>query len=246
MSSSAFTPKVRLQEAEKHLRESTKDLPLGDVGDGFDRENAFMLYCSFSGDASKTAAALNLTVHQVVSMANTGDWLDKFEAILKLKKSGKPGDVERVLNRTMNFVQAARTRLFLGRMLKKLFLLSDEELDKYCFAEITTKHKDGTTSTEYKLNTRPFADLCAAMEKCHQMTYMSLNDSMSERVKREAQDEDGQNTVQDVHAAISEAMSKVSKDQSPRAMLFDEQLRLGNDLVEQSEFKRQLKEELAT
>lgn len=237
-------PTLRKPDAATQLHNLEKDLPTGEVSDGFDRENAFMVYCSFSGDVTKAGAALGIEPWKVLRMAEDGQWCDKFAAILKLKKAGKPGDLERMLSRTMNFVQAARTRLFLGRMLKRLFLLTDEELDQYCFATITKTDKDGVTTTEYKLNTRPFADLCSAMEKCHQMTYMALNDSMSERAKRETT-EDGAHSAAEIHSAISEAMSKVAADQSPRAMLFDEQLKLGQELQQQAELKRQLKEEMA-
>lgn len=230
--------------ADAALRKVNKDLPTGTTGDGFDRENAFMLYCNFSGDLSKTAVALNTTPAVIAKMASDGEWLDKLAAILKLKKSGKPGDLERGLNRTMNFVQAARTRLFLGRMLKKLSMMSDEELDKYCFAEIVEIHKDGSQSTEYKLNTRPFADLCSAMEKCHQMSYMALNDSMTERSRRTEQ-EDTEHSAQEIHSAIADAMAKVAKNDSPVAMLFDEQIKQSQELQRQSQLKQELKDEQA-
>ena len=60
-----------------------------------DRENAFLLFATFCGDVERTAGALNISGASVLKMAEDEGWLRKLHGIIELRKSNKPGDVER-------------------------------------------------------------------------------------------------------------------------------------------------------
>lgn len=186
-----------------------------------DRENAFMLYAAMCGDLERTAHALNISPVEVLKMADDEKWNDKLKSILELKKSSRPGDIERAINRAMNFVQAHRMRLFLERVIVKLTGMNETELTEYLF----TGHspKDGTPYL--KLSTRALADLMSALEKAHALSYQSLSDTAQDRSKR-VESDDGKSGGE-LHAQIAEAMRKVGRSRTPRAQLFDAQLQIG-------------------
>lgn len=182
-----------------------------------DRENAFLLYATFCGDCVRTAHALNVQPDTVARAAAAGGWNEKLSPILALKQSTKPGDVERAMNRALNFVQAHQMRMFVARVLRRLSGMSEKELEDYVMSvESTAK---GFT---HKITTRAIADLASAMEKCQAMSYQALNDTTTERVKREENIVDV--SAGDMHARIAAAMAEVRADNSPRAKLLDAQL----------------------
>lgn len=193
-----------------------------------DRENAFMLYATFCGDIVRTAAALGVTSTVVLRMVDDENWVEQLKPILELKKSARPGDIERAINRALNFVQAHRARMFVQRVLHRMTSMTDEELDEYLFTGVT--NKDGETTK--KLTTRAIADLTAALEKAQALTYLALSDTATERVRRKEDDSSG--SAGDMHIKIAEAMSKVRASGSPRAKLFDAQLSIAQEIVKDS------------
>lgn len=196
-----------------------------------DREQAFLLYATFCGDIEKTAHSLNISASAVSAMATANNWPQKLQPILDLKKSARPGDIERAINRALNFVQAHRYRLFLERALQRLHSFTDAELTSYM--ESRFKTKDGQEVV--KLSTRSLADFATALEKAHALTYIALHDTAPERIKRQAREEQNEEpAVVDIHAKISEAMNKVAASQSPKALLFDAQVKQGEFLAEQA------------
>lgn len=186
----------------------------------FDREQAFLLFTTFCGDAERTAHALGVSPVDVLRVADAEGWTGKLANIMAQMRSAKPGDVERGVNRALNFVQAHKFRLFLERVLKKMYGWTDEELIANLNPE--TVSKLGTTS---KFTTRPMADLASAIEKCHVLTYSALNDTAPERARRESDVPGGRSD--DLHAQIAAAMAKAGGSKTPRAMLFDAQLAVG-------------------
>jgi hypothetical protein len=185
-----------------------------------DREQAFLLYTTFAGDAQRTAHALGVSPVDVLRLADSEGWTAKLANILALMRSAKPGDVERGVNRALNFVQAHKFRLFLERALKVMYNWNDEELTAHLNPE--TVSKLGTTT---KFTTRPMADLASAIEKCQTLTYSALNDTAPERVRRNA--EDNPDKAEDLHARIAAAMATAGGSQTARAQLFDAQLAIG-------------------
>lgn len=193
---------------------------------GIDRKQAFLLYATLCGDVERTAAALNVSAVTVLRVADEENWAEKIKTIVELKKSSRPGDVERAVNRALNFVQACRMRLFIERLLQKLTNMSDAEVEEYIFSSEVPNTHGRPGNTIAKLNTRPVADLVAALEKVHAASYMALGDTTSERVKRqEFTDTKGGDSASEIHAKIALAMNEIAGSESPRALLFDAQLK---------------------
>lgn len=188
-----------------------------------DRENAFLLFAAFCGDVEQTAHALNLSPATILKVAEDDGWLTKLRSIIELKKSARPGDIERAMNRALNFVQAHRFRLVCERMVKKLTNLNDEELKSYL---MTGHTKEGMAVD--KLTTRPLADLASAIEKAQALSYLALNDTAVERVKREEFREDS-TSGGELHARIAAGMAAAGASTTPRAQLLDAQLAIAQE-----------------
>lgn len=189
-----------------------------------DREQAFLLYATFCGDLEKTAHALGVRPVEVLRMVDEEGWNERLKSIIELKKSGRPGDIERAINRALNFVMAHKFRLFLERVLVRITGMNAAEFELYL---LTQENKDGSFS---RLSTRALADLASAMEKAQAMTYQALNDTAPERVKRKVAEDDS-TSGGELHARIAEAMAQAKMSRTPRAALFDAQLAAGADTV---------------
>lgn len=194
-----------------------------------DREQAFLLYATFCGDIEKTAHALNVRPVDVLKMAEEENWNGQLKTILEMKKSARPGDIERAVNRALNFVQSHRMRLFVERILHKLVSMDNKEVEEYIFSDHSSK--DGVAFK--RLSTRSIADLASAMEKAQAMSYLALNDTAQDRAKRKESADDG-DSGGELHAKIASAMSKVRASSTPRAQLFDAQVEIGQTLVKEA------------
>jgi hypothetical protein len=172
----------------------------------FRRDNTFLLYASFFGDAAQTAYATDLSLEEVKALAEQGKWDERLKPILDLKKSRKPGDIERGINRSLNLVQAHRMRLILEAMLRRISAMSAIELQRATTHRVLNKEGEIISET---LSTRPLADLTAALEKCHTLTYLALSDTASDRKTRpnEADDDLG---ASEVHAKLAALFAKGS------------------------------------
>lgn len=190
-----------------------------------DRENAFQLYAMFCGDVERTAHALNIRPVDVLRVADDCGWAEKLKSIIALKKSGRPGDIERAINRAINFSQAHRLRLVLDRVVRRLSELNEQDLEDYLF-----KDENKLGGTKNKLVTRALADLASAIEKVSAATYAALDDTARARDKRIEQGTDGDSSGS-LHAAIAKAMAAVGSDNSPRALLFDAQVKAAEVLA---------------
>lgn len=215
-----------IEEAKGELKSAVANLDKIYLREGtsisIDIEQAFLLYAAFCGDVEKTAHAVGVQPVDILRMVDAGGWTDKLAGIIKLKKSNKAGDIERAINRAMCFVQAHRYRLFLEKLAHKFMRMSDEEIESWIFTS------DGKGEKTVKM--RPFSDLAAAMEKCHWMSYMALNDSAPERKNRKEEASETESGGQ-LHAEIAKALAQVRADASPRAQLFNEQLARVNTLT---------------
>lgn len=191
-----------------------------------DRKQVFLLFATLCGNVAQTAAALNISEATIQRLVDEEKWQEKIKSIVEMRNSGKPHVVERAINRAINFTQAHRLRLFVDRVLQKLTDMTDAELEEYVFcSEIPAKPgKPGAIVA--KLNTRPIADLVAAAEKAQSLSYAALGDSPTERIKREAfvNDTVGE-SASEIGAKIALAMQEVVASETPRALLFDQQLR---------------------
>lgn len=185
-------------------------------GAHLDRENAWLLFASFAGDIERTALALNVPAVAVLKIAEDEGWLSRLAPIIALKKSARPGDIERAINRALNYVQAHTFRLIVERTIQRVSGMDAVEFERYVMTKL------GKEGLESALNTRPLADLASALEKAHAMSYAALEDTSADRVKRK--DTQTEVSAGDLYAKMAEAMSKVNASKAPRALLFDAQL----------------------
>jgi hypothetical protein len=195
-----------------------------------DREQAFMLFTTFAGDCVRTAAALGVSEAAVISIAESEGWLTKLAPIIALKKSTRPGDWDRAINRALNFTQSHRMRLFIQRVITRLTGMNEIEFEQYLFQE--TKSKSGENSK--KLTTRAIADLASALEKAQSMTYLALADTAADRTKRKENEGDMDVSASDLHAQIAAGLAAVRATSSPRSQLFEAQLAQANEIVKQA------------
>jgi hypothetical protein len=172
-----------------------------------DPEEVFRFYAMFVGDLERTAVAAHLPLEQVVEMAAAGDWTKRIAVLIRLQKSAVPGDVERGVNRAINFIQADRMRRVIERVVNALNNMSADEMmsNLLCVSE---DRNGGITS---KILTRPFADLATALEKCHAMTYQALNDTATDRKSRSEHEDSATASAGELHMALVDAMSKARK-----------------------------------
>jgi hypothetical protein len=194
-----------------------------------DREQCFLLFANFCGDITRTAHAANVPEAAILKMCDEESWHTKLGPILALKKSTRPGDVERALNRAQNFVQAHRMRLFVARVIHRVSGMNEGEFNEYLFQG--TKDKQGNETR--KLTTRAIADLAVAMEKAQAMTYLALNDTAQDRAKRKETGDDVEVSAGDLHARIAEGIAAVKASATPRAQLFDAQLAQAQAIVKE-------------
>lgn len=187
---------------------------------GVDEEQAFVLYATFLGDPAKTAATLGVPVSTVVKAAAEGGWMARIAPIVALQGEGStPARVERSINRAINFTQAYRLRRVAEKALRHLSDMSPEQLIEFFSTEATDKQ--GNVKVTRTL--RPLADLAVVFQKCHEMSYSALTDSVSERVKRPPEPEDSMLGSAALHCRLADAMAKGLKELSPALDLQREQ-----------------------
>lgn len=165
-----------------------------------DVSQCFLIYMQLVGDVEKTAAALDLDPKFVRDLAKDEGWDVKIQRVCLMSKGEKPGDYERAVNRALCFVQAHQT----SQLLDKILLSLNQHKPDDLLDELATKTKFGST-----LSARIFADITAAMEKCHQMKYAALGDTVKERDTR-ADQPGGDMNANALHAAVISALNGVA------------------------------------
>lgn len=189
------------------------------------REQAFLLYTLFCGDVVKTAQAVGCENLEIVALAKKGGWDEKISDILRLRKSNKPGDLERAINRAINYVQAHRYRAQIERVISYFHNLQPRDLAELLVSEVTDK----LGVTKRSVSCRAFADLSSAMEKAHAMTYLALGDTSSDRARRKEDEEAGVVAATAMHQQIAQAMQSVALESST-GLLEGEQAKLADDI----------------
>lgn len=209
-----------------------------------DRENAFLVYATFVGDPIRTAAALGIRPLDVVRLSDEGHWLDRLKPLLELSQSSKPGDLERCINRSLNFVQAHRLRMVIERILNRLTGMNADEFEEYFLSDVEVKGKDKNAVRVSKLSTRAVADLASALEKAHSATYAALGDTAKERQSRN--ESSPETASSDMYLKIAAAAAKVANDKSPRVQLLDAQLEIAEERAEQAVIEKRREEKPAS
>ena len=195
-----------------------------------DKKQAFLLYTVLLGDASKTAHALGCSVLTIANMAEKENWDEKIGDITKLRKSDRPGDLERAINRAINYADAHRYRLHLQRVLETIQEWDDEKLDEMLI--MTTVDKTG--NVHQHLSTRALADLSSALEKAHALTYLALGDTAQDRARRKEESDDGVMAASAINQQIIQAMSEhggAGQLESPKEILLDAQAERAEDIA---------------
>lgn len=178
--------------------------------------DAFMIYAMYCGDIERTAYALALPKLLVFDLAKKYDWFEKIGPILALKKEEmNTGDIERAVIRNRNFLQAHTVRRIIDSVIHDMGSKTQAELMEMLYIERLDKNLNVIGRT---FSTKPITDLVSAMEKLHWMCYQSVCDSVQERMKRRETGEDKDETVTDIHAAISKAMANLGKENDPGAL----------------------------
>jgi len=90
--------------------------------------------------------------------------------------------------------------------MNRLMAMDDDEL----FEMLCGVTVDSKGNVQRKLNTRAFADMSSAMEKCHAMSYSALNDTVGERKERGDEPEQHK-TAAEMHLQITRAMEQIRK-----------------------------------
>jgi hypothetical protein len=174
------------------------------VPERVDDEQLFQLFAIYCGDVRRCALAANMDESVVQAKATAGGWPDKIKLLIDLKTSARPGDSERGINRAVNFVQAHRWRNHLQRVMNRLMAMDDNEL----FEMLCSVTVDKAGNVSKKLNTRAFADMSSAMEKCHAMSYGALNDTVGERKER-GDEPEAHKSAAEMHLNITRAMEQI-------------------------------------
>ena len=194
-----------LEHPETAIKQATQMLPeVVATPKRINDEELFQLFAIYCGDIKRCALAANVDEATVEAKALEGAWKEKIALLVDLRTSAKPGDSERGINRAVNFVQAHRWRNHLQRVMNRLMGMSDGELEEMLIA--ITVDKAGTVRKQ--LNTRAFADLSSALEKCHALSYQALNDTATERRERGDEQEEHK-TAAELHLGITQAMEQV-------------------------------------
>lgn len=169
----------------------------------------FLVFMATIGDVDKTALALELDPVFVTWLAEQEGWAEKVRRVSVMSKGGKPGDWERAQNRCLNFVQAHRVRTLIDRVLVELVKEPSEEL----LEKFSAYDKQGKPH----LSARFFADITAALDKVHQLTYYALGDSVGERIDRAKDETDG--SINDIHTALIAALNNPAVSTVPTETL---------------------------
>jgi hypothetical protein len=198
-----------------------------DPTEPFDKENAFLLYSIFCGDVKRTAHAIGVKEDLIEKLALVNGWDAQLKPIIDLKQSARAGDVERAINRALNFVQAHKTRMLLERVLVQLTGMSPSDLEAFLFPQKTK----GGGEVIQTFSTRALADLASAIEKCHAMTYLALNDTSSDRKERGEDASSGAGeSASEIHMKLAAAMSAAGgASKSIKGLVLDAQLEIAQE-----------------
>lgn len=160
-----------------------------------DVTQVFLVYCALVGDVEQTATALDLDPEIVRQLSKEENWNQKLQrAMPSLKAQDEPI----IVNRAINLIQAHRLRCLLESTIQAFKGKTPAEI----LAVLQTVTKSGKPT----ISGRFFADLSAAMEKAHHLTYAALGDTPPER-KTAEQRESAQLDAAALHRAVISALT---------------------------------------
>lgn len=199
------------------------------------KQQLFLMYTLFCGDAIKTGHALDMPPAAVVAVAKQEGWDIKVSELQALRNSDKPGDLERALNRAINYVQAHTYRAQVERVIAEIRSWTTDELRN----KLIMRSVDKAGEVHEHLSCRAFADLASALEKAHAMSYLALNDTAQDRARRKEETNESVLSATALHTQIAAAMASIPVE-SPKSKLIDAQQRLAEELVDLKEFGKRM------
>lgn len=204
-----------------------------------DTEQIFLVFASLCGDVDATAAAVGISPHVVARLADAESWADRIAPIVAKRKSTKPGDVERAINRALNFAQAHRYRLFLQRVAQQMYGWTDEELGQFLTKMEPSKklrHDAADVTQRLVITTRSLADFATALEKAQMMTYLALKDTATDRKGRADDDQGEELSAAALHAQIAKAMSEAREPATAHGQLLAAQAEMAQAAAREAVF----------
>jgi len=118
--------------------------------------------------------------------------------------------------------------MFFERVLSQLCGMTPNELEAFILPKEAKRGTDGAI-IEQRFTTRALADLASALEKCHLMTYLSLNDTATERKERKSEGDDDA-TAAELHLRLADAMAKSGAGMnSPAGLVAEAQLQIAQE-----------------
>lgn len=171
----------------------------------------FLGFMALVGDIDRTALAFNISPRVVRFLADKDGWNDKIRSVSLLNQKGKPGDFEKASNRALSFVQGHLLRSIMQRILENLNNMSRAEIVKTVISQKRTG--------EITFSASFYSDLAAAMQKCHEMCYVSLGDSAGDRGRENKEALSSELSVDALHSAISAALNTPAGAGAERILL---------------------------
>lgn len=157
----------------------------------------FLVYMTLVGDVGRTALALDLDPKLVEQLADEEGWSEKIKRCTMMSRGEDPGDWERAQNRALNFVQAHRVRLLIDRMIQHF---ESKPVSEFLEGEREVNGRVVKQPPQVKF----VAELTAALEKVHALSYHALGDTLGERKDRASE---GEMTAASLHTALIAALN---------------------------------------
>jgi len=179
-------------------------------------DHLFLLYATYCGDIKRTANTAGVSEDFVAEKAASLGWTNRIQSLIDLRKADKSVEVQRVVCRTTNFIQAFTLQCIIDDIIHEIQTMERGELIKMLFVEKLNRNGEGTG--QFTLSLKAFADLATALEKVHWLIYQANSDTVQERTKRKAEKEEIP-TV-DIHARLSQAFASMRKI-TPEQMICD-------------------------
>ncbi len=148
-------------------------------------------FCAFSGNTTKVALATNVDVEVVERLAREGNWQSRIQQLDEIGLGNHP-EVQKALNRGINYVQTSRLRSLLDKVIRHLSEGSAEDL----IDKLTCETAHGP-----QFKTRCLTDLVKAAEAVQMMSQRALGDVAA------LQDGDSKSKVSNISLSVLAALN---------------------------------------
>jgi hypothetical protein len=163
-----------------------------------DVSKIFLAYLSCNGDALQTARLSDCSVEDVIQLSLAERWANKLQesGLSPVEKDGDIVKSRREWIRMTCYLQGLRLRGIIDAILQKA-CATREGAHELCF-EVA---KNGQPI----FSTRPIRDLVDATERCHNLLYRAVGDSLKASVEEER---DSDARFRDLHLTVIQSLQK--------------------------------------